>query len=331
MLTSMALFAVLCASGTSGDDSGGSELEFKSLRVEVGATLDRLLLPCAYDLDYSNFSLDAGSSLGASVLAAAAGEVRSEGGPFEAICKLLATAAEAENRAELGLQLATAVQSFRVLSGRERTAQWCTSDDTYYSVLRTVEEEFLYFPAERRLEIKAHSPGLRMFLPPKLVSPLPASPAPIDRLLAARWRVEELAGGGKRIHAYAPDGENAWMRLDVGNSLARLPESCTWIEPGSDSPRRFHALFRWNEEESPAVLDAVLSISIQGARVAVTRYQLRNFEQLAPDAELRLPILDPRGIRDLTGPTPVTFRTLQELPDEWLALFTPADGGEAFD
>jgi hypothetical protein len=329
MFTHALLFAVLSMCPQAADDTSPQVSEFQQLRGEVEASLLGLSAPCTYDLTYSTSFVKSKSSLADALRALTAPESAAEGDAFERADALLSKAAGAQSGAQGGTRRAANAMTFHVQSGRERAAQWCTSDPAYYSVLRTAEQECLYFPQDRRLELQGHTQSLDLFSLSELINPLPASPTQIEQLVTAQWRVEELPKGGRRIFAQSHEGGDAWLRLDVGEAPARLPLACSWLSAGPGTPGVFHTLFKWKRVEGRPVLDTVLRITHQGHQLAVVRDQLDQLHYGLTDSDVRLPIREPRSIMDLTGEKPVSYPSLQELPDAWRSMLLVVDESAA--
>lgn len=316
------LLAVLpCSQGLESRSDPGRE-DHAELRDQVRTTLNGLLAPCAFDLWYSNlaFSVDSQVAItlqrSATIAPASNEAIRAE----DVIAHLDRAGVDERDPAEVDALLRTPIQTFRVSVGRDRAAQWCTSDPAFYSVLRTAELEFLYFSEAKRLEIRKRTRGLRMFRPADLITPLPATTAQVDLFVAAVWQVQDLADGCSRILALQPDSARPWLRLDVGPAPDRLPYSCTWFDGQDASPGMFQTLIRWTAREGVATPAEILRSTHSAERVDIARYELRDIDYAVAGSDVWLPIARPERIEDSTGLTTSPIDRLEDLPDEWRAL-----------
>lgn len=313
------LAGVLFAASPVAQESNKQTVDHAELREQVSATLQRMRSLCQYDVGDSQVWVLGDSAVGRALNALSESSAPREQDDFAEATRLIETLAADPRQASETARL-TPVMSFHVQSGPIRTAQWCTSDADYYSILRTPEQELLYWPQSERLEIGKHTRGLQMFRPTDLVAPLPASDQQIDNFVSASWRVEDLPEGRLRIWVLVADSDKPWMRLDVGPAPLRRPLGCTWYGTGSERRAITHNLYRWKSGSNNVLPAEVLAIRNSKLKVEIKRLRIQNLDAELHEQDIRLPVGAVKSVQDNTGEEPMQYRDLKALPEELQAL-----------
>jgi hypothetical protein len=289
----------------------------QDLRSELCSNLAGMASPAKYELEYSNYSLQADSPIGREFLDVLLGVALLDSTSFVDYCELLSETAKGPNARADGILMSTGVQTFHVEASHERVAQWCTSDSRFPATLRTRELEIAYFSEFRRLDFQVHTPGLNLFEPCHLITPFPNSPSQLEFLRKSNWTEPTGSVPVRRVTVARKNESVAWLAFDLGPAPASLPYACIMFRAGQGSRHGFASIVRWSSGPAEQYWDGILYVTDLGNEIEISVHERKDVRHDVRDADVRLPVGPPASIRDRTAGTARAIPTLEGVPESW--------------